>query len=121
MGHVVITGGAGFIGSHLAEVFLAQGERVTAVDNFVTGSRDNVLQVSFDFENVLNMFSSSWGVRQVATTAATNPLACTTNPCTIDGAGRPELSFNGVQETFTDDLSEFSRWRIQLGLRYFLD
>jgi hypothetical protein len=67
------------------------------------------------------MFSSSWGVRQVATTAATNPLACTTNPCTIDGAGRPELSFNGVQETFTDDLSEFSRWRIQLGLRYFLD
>ncbi len=88
---------------------------------FRSGSRDNVLQVSFDFENVLNMFSSSWGVRQVATTAATNPLACTTNPCTIDGAGRPELSFNGVQETFTDDLSEFSRWRIQLGLRYFLD
>ena len=40
--HVVITGGAGFIGSHLAEVFLARGDRVTAVDNFVTGSRENV-------------------------------------------------------------------------------
>ena len=42
MGHVVITGGAGFVGSHLAEAFLARGDRVTAVDNFITGSPDNV-------------------------------------------------------------------------------
>jgi hypothetical protein len=67
------------------------------------------------------MFSSSWGVRQVASQAALNPLTCTTSPCTIDANGRPELSFNGVQETFVDDLSEFSRWRIQFGLRYFMD
>jgi dTDP-glucose 4,6-dehydratase len=42
VGHVVITGGSGFIGSHLAESFLARGDVVTAVDNFSTGSRDNV-------------------------------------------------------------------------------
>ena len=88
---------------------------------FGSGDTDNVLQVSIDFENMLNLISSSWGVRQVANSAALNPLACTTFPCTIDGAGRPELSFNGVQNTFVDDLSEFSRWRIQLGIRYFMD
>lgn len=40
--HAVITGGAGFVGSHLAERLLADGMDVTSVDNFVTGSRDNV-------------------------------------------------------------------------------
>jgi hypothetical protein len=88
---------------------------------FGSGERENVMQVSIDFENMLNLFSSSWGVRQVASQAALNPLTCTTSPCTIDDSGRPELSFNGVQRTFTDDLSEFSRWRIQLGIRYFMD
>jgi len=42
MGHVVITGGSGFVGSHLADAFLARGDRVTALDNFITGSPDNV-------------------------------------------------------------------------------
>ena len=42
MARVVITGGAGFIGSHLVEAFLARGDRVVAVDNLLTGSRQNV-------------------------------------------------------------------------------
>lgn len=40
--HVIVTGGAGFIGSHLCDRLLAQGYFVTAVDNFVTGSRKNI-------------------------------------------------------------------------------
>jgi dTDP-glucose 4,6-dehydratase/UDP-glucuronate decarboxylase len=40
--HVVVTGGAGFIGSHLCEALLAEGHQVTAVDNFLTGSRSNI-------------------------------------------------------------------------------
>lgn len=40
--HVLITGGAGFIGSHLCERYLEQGARVTAIDNFVTGSEENI-------------------------------------------------------------------------------
>lgn len=42
MKHVLITGGAGFIGSHLCEAFLDRGYAVTAVDSFVTGSRENL-------------------------------------------------------------------------------
>ena len=46
--HVVVTGGAGFLGSHLCERFLAEGSRVTAVDNLLTGSRDNVAHLVGD-------------------------------------------------------------------------
>jgi dTDP-glucose 4,6-dehydratase len=38
----VVSGGAGFIGSHLCEALLARGMRVLALDNFITGSPDNV-------------------------------------------------------------------------------
>jgi dTDP-glucose 4,6-dehydratase len=38
----VITGGAGFVGSHLCERFLAEGHEVICVDNFITGSAANV-------------------------------------------------------------------------------
>lgn len=40
---VFITGGAGFIGSHLADHLLAQGNEVLAVDNYSTGRRDNLV------------------------------------------------------------------------------
>lgn len=39
---VLITGGAGFLGSHLSEKFLQDGHEVLAIDNFFTGSRENV-------------------------------------------------------------------------------
>ena len=38
---VLITGAAGFLGSHLSERFLSDGHEVVGVDNFITGSRDN--------------------------------------------------------------------------------
>src|ERR1700716_419302 len=38
----VVSGGAGFIGSHLTEALLAGGMRVLAVDNFITGLRENL-------------------------------------------------------------------------------
>jgi dTDP-glucose 4,6-dehydratase len=48
----VVSGGAGFIGSHLCEALLARGLRVMAIDNLITGSRDNVrtLEGNPDFE-----------------------------------------------------------------------
>lgn len=38
----LITGGAGFIGSHLCDNFLRKGNRVICLDNFITGSRKNI-------------------------------------------------------------------------------
>ena len=39
---ILITGGAGFIGSHLADHYLAIGNEVVLLDNLSTGSRDNL-------------------------------------------------------------------------------
>lgn len=42
MASYLVTGGAGFIGSHLAEALLTLGHRVRIVDNFITGRRENL-------------------------------------------------------------------------------
>ena len=41
MAHYLVTGGAGFIGSHLAEELVRRGERVRVVDSLITGKRQN--------------------------------------------------------------------------------
>jgi len=45
MGRVLITGGAGFIGSHLCRAFLDKGDEVVCVDNFITGNPDNIAEL----------------------------------------------------------------------------
>jgi len=41
----LITGGAGFLGSHLCDRLIAEGHRVICVDNFLTGRRENILHL----------------------------------------------------------------------------
>jgi dTDP-glucose 4,6-dehydratase len=48
MRRVVITGGAGFIGSHLCRRFLADGWKVVCIDNFLTGRRENIEDLESD-------------------------------------------------------------------------
>ncbi|KAG6506484.1 hypothetical protein ZIOFF_031807 [Zingiber officinale] len=40
---IVVTGGAGFVGSHLVDKILARGDSVIVIDNFFTGRKDNVM------------------------------------------------------------------------------
>jgi dTDP-glucose 4,6-dehydratase len=42
----VVTGGAGFLGSHLTDLLLARGHKVIAIDNLVTGSVDNIAHLA---------------------------------------------------------------------------
>ena len=42
---VLVTGGAGFLGSHLCERLIARGDEVICVDNYFTGSRSNIAQL----------------------------------------------------------------------------
>ncbi len=47
VGHrVLVSGGAGFVPSHVVDALLARGCEVVAVDNFITGSRDNVAHLA---------------------------------------------------------------------------
>ncbi len=47
---VLVTGGAGFIGSHLADALIARGDQVVALDNFSTGSTANIKHIAKNFE-----------------------------------------------------------------------
>jgi dTDP-glucose 4,6-dehydratase len=42
MGRALITGGAGFLGSHLCDLFLSRGHEVVCIDNFLTGNPKNI-------------------------------------------------------------------------------
>ena len=39
---ILVTGGAGFLGSHLCDRLIARGDNVLCLDNFFTGTRENV-------------------------------------------------------------------------------
>jgi nucleoside-diphosphate-sugar epimerase len=64
---VLVTGGAGFIGSHLCEVLLANGCEVYALDDLSTGSLDNVahLRERWDFHLVVDSVTSSTVVNEL--------------------------------------------------------
>ena len=53
-----MTGGAGFVGSHLVRFFLDRGERVRVLDNFSTGKRENLSEVEGKIELVQGSLSS---------------------------------------------------------------
>ena len=50
MKRIVVTGGAGFIGSHLCEKLVKEGNDVVCIDNFFTGSKENVRKL-LDYDN----------------------------------------------------------------------
>jgi len=59
---VVVTGGAGFLGSHLCEALVARGERVVAMDDLSTGVADNLHSLSAEGEFELVVADVSEGI-----------------------------------------------------------
>ena len=66
MAHYLVTGGAGFIGSHLVEELVRRGARVRVVDNLVTGYRENLATVASRVEFIEGDLARA----EVANTAA---------------------------------------------------
>ncbi|MDZ7269070.1 MAG: TonB-dependent receptor [candidate division KSB1 bacterium] len=88
--------------------------RVLQDFSFTAGARRQTIQLSLDILNLPNLINSSWGVRKVASAAATSPLRL----AGFDNQGEPIFNFVGPSETFIDDAGLNSRWQIQVGLRY---
>jgi dTDP-glucose 4,6-dehydratase len=81
---ILITGAAGFLGSHLCDCLLADGHEVIGLDNFVTGSRDNIAHLigndkfSFykhDVSNYIYVPGRVDAVLHFASPASPNPLS----------------------------------------------
>jgi UDP-glucuronate decarboxylase len=80
MKNILITGGAGFVGSHLCRFLLEKGEKVICLDNLQTGSRNNIEDLlnnpnfSFIEFNVINTFKTEDKIDQIYN------LACPASP-----------------------------------------
>jgi len=68
---VLITGGAGFVGSHLAEALLDRGDEVFIIDNLSTGSIDNVVHLKQNprFHYTIDSVSNEPVVAELVTAA----------------------------------------------------
>lgn len=60
----LVTGGAGFIGSNIADELLRQGAKVTILDNLSTGFRENLEEIDGDFEFIEGDLNDSAAVRR---------------------------------------------------------
>jgi hypothetical protein len=89
--------------------------------SFDIGRRKHTFHFSLDILNVANLINSDWGVRKVANVAATVPLTLVRMEDDTDGNKVPYFNFTGPAKTYIDDPSLLSRWRIQLGIRYFFN
>ncbi|MEV4442757.1 UDP-glucuronic acid decarboxylase family protein [Streptomyces sp. NPDC049577] len=82
-GRVVVTGGAGFVGSHVCERLTRSGIPVSCVDNLVTGTRRNIahLEGGSGFEFIEGDVSSSGTLREISgPVGAVLHLACPASP-----------------------------------------
>jgi dTDP-glucose 4,6-dehydratase len=81
---VLITGAAGFLGSHLCDRLLAEGHNVVGMDNFITGKRENIAHLSgdehfsfirHDVSNYIHVPGKLDAVMHFASPASPNPAS----------------------------------------------
>ena len=70
----LVTGGAGFLGSHLCDELLSRGHRVICVDNLETGSLNNIEHIRSDDFVMLNLdIIEPYFVDEPSTSSTTSP------------------------------------------------
>ena len=84
---IVVTGGAGFLGSHLCEALIARGDRIVAVDDLSTGVMDNVAGLEADRSFELVVADASAGLPVEGPVDAVMHFASPASP--PDYLGRP--------------------------------
>ena len=81
---ILVTGGAGFIGSHLCERLLNEGHKVVALDNYITGSEENIVHlrgneyfslIQHDISRPIHIAERLDAVLHMASPASPNPLS----------------------------------------------
>jgi UDP-glucose 4-epimerase len=112
---VVVTGGAGFIGSHLVEALLNAGYRVRVVDNLSTGRRANLAHLRDEVEWLAGDLAD-WDVCRRAVEGATDVLHEAAIPSVPRSIREPLLS-HASGPTATLNLLEAAR---QAGVRRFV-
>ena len=81
MKKILVTGGAGFLGSHLCERLVAQGHHVLCVDNYFTGSKRNIDHL-LDFHN-FDVIRQDVCLPLYVEVDEIYHLACPANPSTL--------------------------------------
>ena len=81
---ILVTGGAGFVGSHLCDRLLAEGHQVVVIDNLVTGNIDNITHlagrddfsfIKYDVSNFIFIPGKADAVMHLASPASPNPTS----------------------------------------------
>lgn len=98
---VLVTGGAGFIGSHLVEQLVTAGARVTVVDNFATGHMDNLRAVLPQIQSVVGDLSDLLRIHKLAVADYQYIFHMAANPYIPPSVENPPFDFHAnLQNTF---------------------
>jgi len=107
---ILLAGGAGFIGSHVADALLARGDEVVAIDNFATGRPENVAHLKSDakFTLINHDITVPWPTHQ-ALTAKFDAVLDYASPASPNDFATMPLEILAVGSTGTRNLLERAR------------
>ena len=113
MKNILITGGAGFIGSHLCKRLLENGDRIICLDNLFTGNKENIAEMlenkNFEFidHDITKPFYINTQIDQVYNLACpASPVHYQYNPIkTVKTSVLGTMNFLGLAESIKQDFS----------------
>jgi dTDP-glucose 4,6-dehydratase len=104
----LITGGGGFLGSHLTDALLAQGHHITAVDSFITGDRDNITHLQGNPHYTFIEHDLTTGLPKALAGMAFDRIWHMASPASPVGYVKHQVQTLKVNATATMDLLELA-------------